>query len=261
MAFRHNKKKNTLFIYEVLIRELTRCIMREDKQQKKEIVSILKTFFAKDKPLAKEIELYKVLSETTGLKEPMARRLLSETLRVYNNFNQGNIQQEQEKLLSQVQEKTDSSIFSTFVPSYRNIATIYQIFNRKLNPKEKIILEEKVIDSLMSEKVLNEEESFNPIGNLEFKTFLKSFNEVYSGTLIKEQQELLTHYVLSSVDEGTELKIYLNEEIGRLKNILSKDESMKEVCQVLESFQQKPIDTDALSQVLRIQELASNLNL
>jgi hypothetical protein len=260
MAFRHNKKKNTLFIYEVLIRELTRCILKEDKAQKKEILNIIKTFFAKDKPLAKEIELYRILSETTDLKEGLARKLLSETLRVYSNFNHNDLQQEQEKLLAQVNEKTDSeSLFTTFIPSYRNLASIYQIFNRKMNPKEKVILEERIVESLMSSPKLKEEEKFNPIGNLEFKTFLNSFNEVYSGTLIKEQQELLTRYVLSSTDDGTELKIYLNEEISRLKGAVKGREELKEVLQVLENFQNQPISTEVLSQVLRVQDLVSQL--
>ena len=35
--FKHNKKRNTAFIYEILVRELTRAIMKNDQQLQEEI--------------------------------------------------------------------------------------------------------------------------------------------------------------------------------------------------------------------------------
>ena len=44
---KHNKKRNTAFIYETLSRELTKAIVDKKPERKKEIVSIIKEFFNK----------------------------------------------------------------------------------------------------------------------------------------------------------------------------------------------------------------------
>ena len=58
---KHNKKRNTAFLYECLIRELTKAILKEDKQGQKKVKALLREFFTKGKVLAKELDLYKSL--------------------------------------------------------------------------------------------------------------------------------------------------------------------------------------------------------
>ncbi len=38
------------------------------------------------------------------------------------------------------------SVFNNFVPNYKTLATIAQIFSNKTSPKNKIILENQIID-------------------------------------------------------------------------------------------------------------------
>jgi hypothetical protein len=68
-----------------------------------------------------------------------------------------------------------------------------------------------------------------------------------------EQKQLLSKYILSSIDSGIELKIFLNEELGRVKNVLKKSiefeknikedkemvEKTNEVLNLLESFRER----------------------
>jgi hypothetical protein len=44
--FKHNKKRNTIILYETLIRELTKSILEENEEKKKKVLSILKEFFS-----------------------------------------------------------------------------------------------------------------------------------------------------------------------------------------------------------------------
>ena len=49
--------------------------------------------------------------------------------------------------------------------------------------------------------------------NIPYKIFVNKFNDKYQTTLLKEQKELLTHYIASFADNGMGLKIFLNSEI------------------------------------------------
>ena len=75
---------------------------------------------------------------------------------------------------------------------------------------------------------------------------------------------------MSFADNGLELKIYLNSEIGRLKEGVKRareseeirdDERMlhqtNEVLEVLEAMRERPIEDDMISQVMKIQSLVS----
>ena len=46
MKFKHNKKRNTIFIFESLVRELTKSVINKDFSRKKEILSIIKENFS-----------------------------------------------------------------------------------------------------------------------------------------------------------------------------------------------------------------------
>ena len=46
MKFSHNKKRNTAFIYEMLIMEFSRASINKDETKKQNILSILKEYFS-----------------------------------------------------------------------------------------------------------------------------------------------------------------------------------------------------------------------
>ena len=58
---KHNKKRNTAFIYETLSRELTKAIVDKNDNKKKVVLAIIKEGFGNDTTLAKELTLYKTL--------------------------------------------------------------------------------------------------------------------------------------------------------------------------------------------------------
>jgi hypothetical protein len=79
---------------------------------------------------------------------------------------------------------------------------------------------------------------------------------------------LLNKFILSFLDNGTDFKVYLNEEIETLKKKinnsfgleeLKQDEGMaskmKEIAKLLEGSNAKPIDKEFLQQILKIQAL------
>ena len=72
---KHNKKRNTAFLYECLIAELSERTF--NKKDRKNVINIIKESFNKHSELYKELQLYKSLYEhTCSLNKEDSQRLL-----------------------------------------------------------------------------------------------------------------------------------------------------------------------------------------
>ena len=73
---------------------------------------------------------------------------------------------------------------------------------------------------MSAEQPLTESNKMESLDNLTYNSFIKKFNDKYTN-LLKEQKDLLNQYITSFADDGFELRIYLNEELERLKSLIS----------------------------------------
>ena len=124
MKLKHNKKRNTAFLFEALIRELTKAIIRKDEEYKKKTVSIVKKYFKKGSELQKELQLYNSLQENQVLKPHVAEKLIYEVKAQYRGLDKKEIFLEQSALICEINKILSKGAFSNFVPNYKNIATI-----------------------------------------------------------------------------------------------------------------------------------------
>lgn len=268
MRQRHNKKRNTMFLYESLNRELAKTIIVNDYDKKSDILTIIKNHFAKDTVLYKEMQIYNSILEKDSMPLRLAERTLTEAKKSYEQLDAGQIFEEQSELIKKINVTLGKAFYSTFVPNYKNIATAYQVFNGELTPKSRVILE----DNMMSYMVSAQEEKKNvlqPIDKLTFKIFVDKFNTTYSDNLLNEQRTLLSNYITSFADNGVELKIFLNQEIQRLEEQLnhaiesySDDlvvERLSRVLTVVEKFKTKTINKQLIEKVLGVQALIGEL--
>ena len=272
MKFKHNKKRNTAFLFETLVRELTKTVVEKDQKKKSSILSLIKEFFSKDKILNRELSLYKTLVSEQKLTTRVAEKLLNEVKKEYDKLDAKEIFSEQSRLIKKMNSSFEKKVFSNFVPHYKSLATINQIFNPDIPLKKKVLLEEQMIGIMSSTTEEKKEAEQKPIDNLVLKTFTNKFNSVYSETLLEEQQTLLNKYMTSFADNGVELKLYLNEELGRLKESLQTKISLKEIKDVtlrdktslvlekIDSFRKIKVDLELVKNVLRIQSLVSEFN-
>jgi len=266
MKFKHNKKRNTALLYEYLVKELTRSVLKEDVDSKGKIVLILQEFFQKNSILRKELEIYKSISFPSSITKAIAEKVLNESKKQFEKLDKQKIFQEQTRLLKEINSSIKADIFSNFVPHYKNLATIYQLFNSDADPKRKVLLEEKVIKT-MTEPPENNSLEIPVQNNLVFKKFIEGFNRQYGDSLLNEQKELLNKYIVSSFSENAlELKVYLNEEIGRIKNVVSsikEDESFKikavKIFEAIEQFKKDKVDINSIKKVLHLQQLAGEI--
>jgi len=273
MKSKHNKKRNTAFLYEIIVREITNCVLEKKEQDKKFLIDVCKAFFSKNSILKKELDLYRALNESYNLETNIADKLLREAKYQYDMLDKQKIFNQQTKLINILNKFSDGKIFSTFVPEYKNLATLSQIFNNTIPVKEKVLLENSLVLKMTSSPEDIEKEKLQTIDSLTYKVFVKKFNEQYKEELLNEQKDLITKYVMSFADGGVEFKIYLNEEIERLKEILknslqtkqiSENNLLKEktniVLQKVEKYKEKSIDASMIKEVLKIQSLIKEIN-
>ena len=266
---KHNKKRNTAFLYECLIKELTKAIVREDKKRQFITKKVIKQFFNKNSELRKELNVYNSLLDSKSLNESFSRRLLEETKKDFYGLNRKEVFNSQTNLINVMNQKLGQGVFSNFIPNYKDIASVGLYFqNSNLPAKKRIMLENNLIGFLgRKEKILTE---MKHLDNLEYKTFINKFNNAYDRTLRTEQKDLLTNYIVSFADNGVGLKSFLNEEIGRLKNavllqlsegmINTNNENFKKVKQKLDNYTQTPINQQMVEEIFYIQDLVAEVS-
>ena len=270
MKIKHNKKRNTAFVYEALIREATVSIIKQDDQRKDKVFSIIKKHFNQDSLLYKDLECYRSLYEDTAPNEEMANKILLEVKAQKRLIDPSGLFTQQTALIHDVNKELTPETFNNFVPNYRCLATIQQILSVKASPKTRVMLEGEIIKNMV---VLKENKDAMPtVDNLTYRQFVGKFNEKYDNKLLKEQKDLLQHYVTSFSDNSLQLKMFLNEEIARLKSELNEakeiacikedDDMMRKTEQViskLEGFAKETINENVLFTVLKTQSLVQEI--
>jgi len=269
---KHNKKRNTIFLYEALVRELTKATVEKDQDKRETILSIVKEHFNTNTTMGREVRIYKNILETKDTKTTIAEKILSESKIEYSVLNKKQIFTEQSQMISKINKELSKDVFTTFVPNYKNLATLHQVFNNlDLSAKQRVLLEEEALQLMIEGTQGVEKKELKHIDNLVFKSFVETFNNEYTG-LLEEQKTLLSRFIASGVGEDLEFQIYLNTEIGRLKEEVSSAKDTKEfvednemtekadqVLGLLETFSQKPLEDGDLKKILKIQELAREI--
>ena len=262
---RHNKKRNTGFLYEALIKELTKTIVHNNLNEKDKILLIIKENFSGGGVLAKELQLYKALSDLDEVKPITAEKIIFEARQEYKSLDKKEIFKEQSHLIGTINKILSKDVFSNFVPNYKNLATIAQIFSEDTPLKKRILLEESLFKDIIKETTTQE---MVPIDNLVYKTFVNKFNNKYGEGLLNEQKQLLCKYITSFSNDGLDFRVFLNEELERLKALVTESltseeikndkemsKSTKKVLGIIEGFKEQEINSSMLRKVLKIQDL------
>lgn len=271
MKTRHNKKRNTAFVFESLMREATVAILKGDDKKKNTVLEIVKKHFKPNSELKKHFQCYKSLYENQDLDRETSEKILREAKIARRLIDPDGLFKEQSALIGDINKDLSPSVFGNFVPNYKTLATIDQIFSDKTSPKSRVMLETSIVDNMA--KGPESESTDAPVDDLTVRFFTDKFNEKYTETLAEEQKQLLSYYITSFTDNAVGLKSFLNEEIARLKISLAKtsddeifaaDKEMthkaEQIVEKLNSFKKTEIDDNVLLTVLKTQQLVKELN-
>ena len=150
MKMKHNKKRNSAFLFEVLIRELTKAVVSQDSSRKKKILSIVRENFKSNSVLSRDLELYKSILETQDVDRHTAEKIIFEARLQKKTINHKVLFEQQSELIKTINAELSSDVFNNFVPNYKDMATIFQIFHPKTRVKNRVLLESEAAESMMS---------------------------------------------------------------------------------------------------------------
>ena len=203
---RHNKKRNTAFLYETLINEMTKAVVSGKRQKVSKITNIMKKYFNDGSVLKEEVDLYNTLMSTKNLDKDTALRMLEETKKVYFALNQQNIFDQQTEAIDDINKTLTKDVFSNFIPNYKNLATISQIFSKKTPVKQRVLLEKKIKEA---ERVFNETQKTLKAQNLAaVLEFRKTEQEKEVDAVTKKYDDIIAKTI-----EGSDHEEYLIDQI------------------------------------------------
>tara|TARA_B100000287_G_C20539714_1_gene744155 strand:- start:214 stop:1029 length:816 start_codon:yes stop_codon:yes gene_type:complete len=265
MKFRHNKKRNTAFIYEVLIKELSKASMKNLQERKRRVVHILKSFFSKDMPLKRELDIYHSFNELSGEDKNFVQKIIFEARTQADRLNSKEIYDQKTKIINLINKSLGQESWNNFVSDYKKLATVSQVIFSDKSPKKQVMLEEKL--TRMLTEVKESKKPFPNVNKLALKSFLNKFNDQYEKALNENQKNLLNKYITSYKDDGLELKMYLYEEIGSLKSslqaVLEKDSSASPkinlILEKMNGYSSKNIDRNMITEIIKIQALVEEI--
>ncbi len=265
MKIKHNKKRNTAFVYEALVREGTSAILQGDQKRRNTVVSLIKKHFVNGSLLKKDLDCYRSLYETKNLDTDNCSKIIREAKLQKALIDPAGLFEKQTALIHDVNKELDPNIFNNFVPNYKSLANIYQMFSNSTAPKDKVLLENVVINQMQEKE---KTETIKNIDNSVINSFVQKFNNKYEQELFEEQKTVLNLYIKSFMDNSVEFKMFLNEEIKRLKEqvqtakssgVIADDTDMlnkaETVINKLDSFKQTEINESVLSTILKVQSL------
>tara|TARA_R100001443_G_scaffold104666_2_gene113391 strand:+ start:2625 stop:3449 length:825 start_codon:yes stop_codon:yes gene_type:complete len=226
MKVKHNKKRNTAFLFEALVRELTKSVVSSDKSRSAAAKKILSEHFRKGHTLHEEVDCYKSVVGRQGLDSSIATRVLELAKETYGKLDSEEIFREQSQVIKKINTTLGKSVYNNFVPNYKSFATVAQIFGEKAPIKSRVLMEQAIVQELTLDP--DAKEDMQPVDSLVVSRFTKRFNEQYSD-MLEEQQQLLGKYIVSFGQNEIDFRVHIGTELQRLRGAVQESLEMEEV--------------------------------
>ena len=121
-AKNHNKKRNSLLIYEFLVRAISRSLIEDDKKKSSIALKILRKHFKPGTELYKEFRLMNALAKTTVSSEHVAASILKEAKSATVKFDRQKLDREKSILIRNINHMiNDENFYDQHVNEYRKI--------------------------------------------------------------------------------------------------------------------------------------------
>ena len=226
---KHSKFKNTGFIFELLVRQVTSEILSSNKSIAEKI---LKEHFNSKKELSKELKLYQYLINEKYNSESKAEKFIDTICEARKRLDEVKLTKEKYNLIKVIKEQYGLEEFiKSSISNYKALASIYKIFevttsNEQYDPTDivssRFTLTETIINSSIQNKdtkikdaVLEEyRKQDEDLRAISYKLLVESFNKKYKN-LTAEQKSLLREYI-NNINNTGKLNQYVSSEITNL---------------------------------------------
>lgn len=227
---KHSKFKNTGFIFELLVRQITSEIMSGKTSSKAE--KILKEFFSSKKELSKELKLYQYLINEKYNSESKAEKFVETVCEARKRLDEQKLIKEKYNLIKQIKENYNIDEFvKSPISNYKSLASIYKVFEATITkesfePKDIVNSKFTIVENIINSSIENKDKKVNDrvleeyrkqdeeVRMLSYKMLVENFNKKYNN-LSEEQKNLLKEYI-NNINNTGKLKEYVNNEVNSL---------------------------------------------
>lgn len=231
---KHSKFRNTGILFELLTRQVTSDILSgKDESFAK---NILFKYFAENKELGKELQLYNFLVNEVAKDETQAEKYIEIVLKQRDKLNQKSLASEKYNLIKEIKDVYPiNDLFKSSIKNYKVLASIYKIFENHVNKSSKFDVKEivssrtSIVENLCGIKKVNKEtedelisvykQQNEEVRLLSYKLLVESLNEKYKD-LDSNQKNLLKEYI-NSISNTNSLKKLIDNEVTNVKKQLS----------------------------------------
>ena len=226
---KHSKFKNTGFIFELLVRQITAEVMSSSKSVAEKL---LKEHFNSKQELSKELKLYQYLINEKYNSESKAEQFINTILEARKKIDEKKLTKEKYNLIKEIKETYNLDEFiKSPISNYKTLASIYKIFETVIGDTEydptdivssRFTIAENIINSSIQNKdvklkdaVLEEyRKQDDDLRAVSYKLLVESFNNKYSN-LTNDQKGLLREYI-NNINNTGKLSEYVSTEVTKL---------------------------------------------
>ena len=226
---KHSKFKNTGFIFELLVRQITSEIMSANKSVAERI---LKEHFNSKKELSKELKLYQYLVNEKYNSESKAEKFIDTVCEARKRLDESKITKEKYNLIKSIKENYNIDEFiKSPVSNYKALASIYKVFevittSEQYEPTEIVNARFTITETIINSSIQNKDvklkdavmEEYKKIDEdlraISYKLLVESFNTKYKN-LTGEQKALLREYI-NNINNTGKLNEYIDKEVTKL---------------------------------------------
>ena len=230
---KHSKFKNTGFIFELLVRQITSEIMSSSKSVAE---TILKEHFNAKKELSKELKLYQFLINEKYNSEVKAEKFIDTILDARKQLDEKKLIKEKYNLIKQIKETYGLDEFiKSPISNYKTLASIYKIFevvstNQQYDPTDIVSSRFTIAETIINSSIQNKEARIKDVvleeykkqdedlRAISYKMLVESFNNKYKN--LTEEQKLLLREYINNINNTGKLNEYISTEIIKLINRL-----------------------------------------
>jgi Xaa-Pro aminopeptidase len=224
---RHSKFKNTGFLFELLVRQITSEVL--GGKQKSNAEKILKEFFSSKKELSKELKLYQYLINERYNSEIKAERFLDTVCEARKRLDAQKLLKEKYNLIRAIREAyTIDEFVKSPISNYKVIASIYKLFevttsDIQFEPSDIVKSRFTIVENIINSSINNKDKKLNnrimeeykkqdeEIRLLSYRILVENFNKKYSN-LSTEQKTLLKQYI-NNMNNNGQLREYIIQQV------------------------------------------------
>ena len=226
---KHSKFKNTGFLFELLVRQITSEVMSSSKSVAEKL---LKEHFNSKQELSKELKLYQYLINEKYNSESKAEQFINTILEARKKIDEKKLTKEKYNLIKEIKETYNLDEFiKSPISNYKTLASIYKIFETVVTDTQyeptdivsaRFTIAENIINSSIQNKdvklkdaVLEEyRKQDDDLRAVSYKLLVESFNNKYSN-LTNDQKGLLREYI-NNINNTGKLSEYVSNEVTKL---------------------------------------------